>query len=111
MGVVMERRTYEFETYLYNLAFTMDCSALQYWKKYGHVDLVKLELVPEQSLHRLYVFPGRAQVRPGIEFDKMDKQQCSKNYFKVTSAVPSFLTVQCVCAHPKLLGFVLLKDL
>lgn len=33
-----------------------------------------------------------------------------KNYFKVQSVVPSFLTVQCACAHPKLVGFVILRE-
>lgn len=58
----------------------------------------------------MYVFPGRLQVRPCIDFDKFDKQKCSKNYFKGISAITSFLTVQYLCAQPKVLGFVLSKE-
>lgn len=51
MAVVMERRTSELETYIYNLGTKMDSSSVQYWSKDGHSDPAKLEVVPEQSIH------------------------------------------------------------
>lgn len=58
----------------------------------------------------LYVFPGRSRVRHGIDFDEMDSHECTKHYVKGNSYVPSFMTVQCACAHPKLIGFVILPE-
>lgn len=46
----------------------------------------------------------------GIDFEKADRQDCTKHYFKGQSLVPTFLTVQCACAHPKLVGFVVLRE-
>lgn len=40
--VVMKRRVYEFETYLYNLEYKMDERSILYWKKYGHIAPKKL---------------------------------------------------------------------
>lgn len=49
-------------------------------------------------------------MRNSIDFEKVDKQESTKVYLKGDSTVLSFLTVQYCCAHPKILGFVLLKE-
>ena len=54
-------------------------------------------------------FPGREQVRPGVDFGKSSKKKnvrsCRINYSKSDSHSPGIFTVQCACRHPKLIGY------
>lgn len=112
VSLLVQRRVESFEQYLEKLSAKIDQSSLTYWKKYGrvmHDDAMCASMIGSGD-NSSYVFPGRLPVRQCITFDKVDKQECTKHYFKgTTSAVPSFLTVQCACAHPKVLGFIILN--
>lgn len=118
MSSAVDKRVDNFVRYMSNMAEKMHHTSVRYWRQYGVVDAscnvptaehggMEYDRSEQQSL---YVFPGRPNCRPDIAFDKVDHQDCSKNYFKGQGTVPSFLTVQCACAHPKLLGFVILKQ-
>lgn len=112
MSRMLSRRIKDFERYLKNFGRKLHTSSLKYWKHFGKVmpsDTTGTNS-PELLENSLYVFPGRKRCRNGIDFDKVDKQDYTKVYFKGDSTVPSFLTVQFCCAHPKLLGFVVLKE-
>lgn len=65
---------------------------------------------PDAEDESLYTFPGRNRCRKGIDFEKVDRQDSKKHYFKGQSVVPTILTVQCACAHPKLVGLVVLRE-
>lgn len=115
MSKVLLARVSHFDQYLQKLGNKMDKSCIQYWKRYGMVcPDGPIEEASRNAENKdsssLYVFPGRTRCRTGIVFERNDKQECTKNYFKGTSKVPSFMTVQCSCVHPKLLGFVLLRE-
>lgn len=122
VSTLVEKRVESFEKYMNKLGDKMHPSSIQYWKQFGRVSPTSLTLAEGHSeapqlsiehtnvLKSLYVFPGRTRCRNGIDFDNVDTQDCTKNYFKGNSVVPSFLTVQCACAHPKLLGFLVLKQ-
>lgn len=58
----------------------------------------------------LFAFPSRAKIRNEIDFDGVEKQECTKVYMKGKSSVPAFPEVQCCCAHPKLLSVVLVRE-
>lgn len=110
---LLQSRVLEFEKYLSNLARKLHPSSLSYWKRFGSScpsPITDMNDRRAELSDSLYVFPGRPRCRDGIDFEKVDNQECTKNYFKGTSPTPSFLTVQCSCAHPKLLGFVILKE-
>lgn len=78
----------------------------------GAVDRVFRAFVEEANSYRksLYVFPGRLKQRQGIDFDNLDRQDCTKNYFKGNSSIPCFTGVQCSCVHPKLLGLDIINQ-
>lgn len=112
LSFMLEARIKLFEKYIDKMAASMHKSCLDYWKKYGDLSELQYDSTPADrpSQTSLYVFPGRKRCRSGIKFERHDRQLCTKNYFKGTSKIPSFLTVQCSCRHPKLLGFVILRE-
>lgn len=118
VSTVLDTRVAEFEKYLGNLSMKMQKSSINYWKKYGSLSVDPIDSISDlgeqqpsvRGKKSLYVFPGRRRVRQDIEFDKVDRQECTENYFKGQSVTPAFLTVQCACSYPKLLGFVILKE-
>lgn len=59
MSVFVYKRVCEFERYLYNLAFNLDYTSVQYWKHYDRVQLNKLDELMADSVHNLHVFTGR----------------------------------------------------
>lgn len=90
----------------------MDTFSEEYWRRFGSREVVTVNEVKGHcsKMISLFVFTGRGKCRIAIEFDVLDKQECTKNYFKGESTVSSFVTVQCCCAHPKLIGFVLIRE-
>lgn len=109
---VIDCRVVQFERYLSDLSKKLHPSSLMYWKKFGSAqpDLSAVSSDAAAKKKSLFMFPGRQQVRNPIDFDGVDKQDCTKVYFKGKTTVPTFLTVQCCCDHPKLLGFVLIRE-
>lgn len=84
---VLLSRVAEFDKYLCNLSQKMHPSSIQYWKRYGSVSLPTIGDEKETGGvavkgKSLYAFPGRSRVSRGIDFDKVDRQDCTKNYFK-----------------------------
>ena len=59
-------------------------------------------------------FPGRARVRPGLDFGtnsrKQNVRECRKSYLKSDSHSPGIFTVQCVCKRPKLIGISVMVE-
>lgn len=114
ISYLVQRRVSGFELYMKKLSAKIHKSSLDYWRAFGKIEAPTDNSVATSTTARIdksaYVFPGRKRCRDGISFDSIDKQECTKHYFKGrNSAVPSFLTVQCACAHPKLLVFVVLR--
>lgn len=111
---IVNRRVQSVKKYLQALGRKLHKSCIEYWKRSAAVVGTQVDSSLNGGIsndhNSLYFFPGCTQVRSGIDFDRVDKQKCTKNYFKGSSTVPSFLTVQCPCYHPKLLGFVILKE-
>ena len=60
------------------------------------------------------LFPGRPQVRPGVDFGRAKRAEnvrsCRKNYTKSDSHSPGLFTVQCVCRNPKLIGVSVMQE-
>lgn len=130
IATLFEMRIASMEKYLQKLDSKMHPSSLNYWRQFGNCSLGSIQsrsearrsatgsapqvLLPLMEINSykgsLYVFPGRTRRRHGIYFDKLDRKECTKNYFKGNSQIPSFMIVQCCCAKPKLLGFVILKQ-
>lgn len=115
IAAALERRTDHLQRYLCNLPERIPPSSLQYWKKYGRIAPNTLgkdddNTSPMPDGQSLYKFPGRHWCREGIVFEKLDRQECTKKYFKGQSIFPTFLTVQYTCAHAKLIGFVVLRE-
>lgn len=94
-----------------------DCTVWRYWKSYGHYGDAKQE-EPSSLLHddeekdsqSVYVFPGRKSVRPTIQVDGKDKTDCTKHYYTSRPDMTSFISLQCACRHPKVIGFTLIKQ-
>lgn len=120
VSYLIEKRTDAFEDFMEKLAAKVHSSSLDYWRSFGRIpdDVDASSTVGEDqradtnsTTNASFVFPGRYRCRNPITFDQVDKQECTKHYFKGrNSVVPSFLTVQCACAHPKLIGFVVLNQ-
>lgn len=115
MAGVLERRNEHLERYVSMLAERIPPSKLQYWKKYGCIapDTLRKDnddtfTVPDE--HSLHTFPGRKRCREGIVFEKFDRQVCAKKFFKGPSIVATLITVQCTCAHPKMIEFAVLRE-
>lgn len=113
INAVMVRKIADFEKYLAELSKKIHPSALSYWRKFGSAqpDEAEVNMDAKLKMKSLFIFPGRKQCRDPIDFDGVDKQECTKVYVKGKIAVPTFLTVQCCCSHPKLIGFVLNANL
>lgn len=108
------------KVYIETLSKCMHPSSIEYWRRFGNVlstninaddagDTGRLEAEVNSYRNSLFILTGRKMVRTEIQLDKVDDQDCSKNYFKGNSAIPSFITVKCCCENPKLLRFVILK--
>lgn len=107
IGIILKNRVDDFERYLKSMVEKMGITTILYWKKFGNLNPVTDSTGTNNSL---YVFPGSNQCRNHIKFEKVDRQECTKVYFNEDSTVSSFLTVQCSCAHPKLIGFEVLME-
>lgn len=115
VATLIERKVTDLKNYLAGLSTNLDKTCVDYWRQFGCSDakpIVQSNGMTESKSKSksLCVFPGRAKVSEALTFDKIDKQVCTKVYFKGKTMVPSLLTVQCCCAHPKLIGFLLLKE-
>ena len=69
--------------------------------------LAKEEL--DKSLSSGICFPGRNRCRPCIIYKATNEEFCNKNYKSSRNHSPGFMTVQCACNSPKLIGFVVMN--
>lgn len=109
---LIEAKLSGLETYKKEAAKKLDKFVASYWSKYGHYSAKEsgkcvYEMNGEKSL---FVFPGRAAVRPPIKTDVKDKPECTKKYFTSRPNMTSFISLQCPCRHPKMIGFTLIKE-
>ena len=51
-----------------------------------------------------FMYPGRSMCRPSIRFNNAECADCNKKYPVSSKHSPGLLTVQCICANPKLIG-------
>jgi len=90
----------------YDTAFQQDCK--NFWDKYGSVNVEELPNQDEHGLRSGVSFPGRRGYRPLIKFDRKETHQCTKKYTDSQSHTHGLLIVMCVCAHPKLIGYIVM---
>lgn len=62
------------------------------------------------DVETMCVFPGRNLLRLPLKTDGKDKMDCTKKYFKRRPNVTCFISLQCPCEHPKIIGFTLIKE-
>lgn len=100
------------EKYKVEAALKMDKSVSAYWRQYGHFS-AQLEAASNEANivdDSTFVFPGRKQLRPAIMMDGKDKADCTKKYYTSRPNMTSFISLQCPCSHPKIIGFSLIKE-
>lgn len=112
---LFDERITQFEGYLCEISEKLYLSTSRYWKRFGRTEDAVLggsglDCAHELRGSSLCVSPGRRKCRNGITFEKFDKKECTKIFYQGNAAVPSLLTMQCACAHPKLIGFVVLTQ-
>lgn len=78
----MYRRIRDLEKYLMRLSKKLLGTSVQYWKKFGSPDpdVSKVNRDGNSKTKSLFLFPGREQARDPIDFDGIDKQECTKVY-------------------------------
>lgn len=107
---LIEAKICGLEDYKAQAAEKMDTSVASYWNTYGH--LSEKEDLWEQcdGEESTFVFPGRTSIRQPIKTDGKDKKDCTKKYYTSRPNMTSFISVQCPCVHPKIIGFTLIRE-
>lgn len=82
-----------------------DRGSRDYWNTFAGLQIDDLH---EEGRLSNFCFPGRSQVRPPITFDEAETQHCNKTYPRSKRYSAGLLTVQCACANPRLIGFVIM---
>lgn len=88
----------------------MDKSVARYWINYVHLGNKEISDSSRDSYKSMYVFPGHVTHRPSIKTVGKVKSECTNNYFNSRNNLTSFLSLQCPCDHPKIIGFTLLRQ-
>ena len=96
------------EEYLDRLDQAITPEASGYWREFGCVTIPKI-YVENRAEETGICFPGRDMYRPYISFEGLEAHECNKTVLRTDKHSDGILTVQCVCAVPKLLGFVVTK--
>ena len=92
-------------TYLdrFELSALSDC--LEYQSLYCRYDLLPFAEGTDLEYKTGLVYPGRGMHRPCISFKNMEFTDCNKKYPVSKIHSPGLFTVQCICGHPKIIGF------
>lgn len=112
---LIDAKLSSFDDYKKEAAAKMDPSVARYWRQYGHFAEKKMvdsvaDVEGRNESHSTFVFPGRTYVRPPIKTDGKDKADCTKKYGTSRPDMTSFISLQCPCEHPKIIGFSLIKE-
>lgn len=110
INTVLSAKMKVFRRFKTEAALHMDNSVSTYWRKYGRLAYNGNGLTTFELKEHSFVFPGRSMVRPAIKTDMKDKADCTKKYFTSRPNITSFISLQCSCAHPKVIRFTLLKE-
>lgn len=90
-----------------------DRTVWDYWTKYGHFAHRSHDNDDNdegEDGDSMFVFPGRQLLRPPMKTDGKDKSDCKKKYFTSRPNMTTFVSLQCACRHPKIVGFALIKE-
>ena len=88
---------------MFEMRATENCR--MYQRKYCRYDLEPIGSGTEFEDKTGIVFIGRAMYRPCITFKNTELADCTKKYPVSKIHSPGIFTIQCVCAHPKIIGF------
>lgn len=99
-----------FQDHKRDAAERLDQSVSSYWMKYVHLGKKDIDENSRDENEQLYVFPGRDLIRPPMRTDVKDKPGCTKKYHTSRQDMSSFISLQCPCKHPKIVGFALIKE-
>lgn len=100
------------KAYKTEVAKNIHVSVSRYWRLYGKCRGVTVQHSHngEDEVESMFVFPGRQQLRVPFKTDRKDKMDCTKKYYTSRPNVSSFISLQCPCHHPKIIGFTLIKE-